>query len=176
MFVQNEGGSFDRHRFRSKRPFLALAAVVLLLAGCAEDDNLGASSPVFDGLPADIVEESLGDPSVEAALTLFTDEEKPGVLQLNISSRIFCRDLLVEYEEWVTAGQIPDVPRVVTPTHPEPGFDKFMTSWVEMTQVSINSGDPDQLRSQLLAGGGCPDVVADPATDGKQTIADRLAG
>ncbi|MCL2787501.1 MAG: hypothetical protein FWD59_03260 [Micrococcales bacterium] len=154
-----------------------LLALAVLIAGCGygQEGDLGPNSSAFEGLPADVVAERLGDPVLKGVLRDEPTGSRAGMAQLNVSSTVFCRDVLRAERRWVTTGEQPDVPGVVSPANPEPGFDAFMDSWVEMVREAIDSGDPAVLREWLVLTGGCRDVVADPSLSATRTVADVLA-
>jgi len=155
---------------------ILLAATV---AGCSSDKgpDLTDSSPAFEGLPHDVVVQSLADPSLQEALKATDPSDRVQMAQLNISSTIFCRDALHAYQVWTTTGTTPVAPTVVEPQTPAAGFDAFMNEWVDAVRQIISSGDPDNLRTWLLAGGaGCHDTVADPGANPNRTVADVLQG
>jgi hypothetical protein len=159
---------------------MAVAILLLATAGACSSSkgpDLSQDSAVFGGLPHDVVVQSLADPSLQEALKASEPSVRVQMAQLNISSTIFCRDALRAYQAWTTLGVAPAVPTVVKPLTPAAGFDAFMNEWVDSVQQTISSGDPDNLRTWLLAGGaGCHDTVADPATSTTRTVADVLQG
>lgn len=159
--------------------FTALAiAATFTLAGCthAETSIDGVDQAKLAGLPSDVVAERLADPVFVENLSGFPLGERTGVVQLNVASAIFCRDLYGQYEQWTITATTPHVPSVATPDTPEPGFNEFMAQWSSSAQKAIDAGDPAELRSYLLLTLGCRDTIVDPRDAEKRTVAELLEG
>lgn len=122
----------------------ALAAVAACGAGAP--DHLQPDSPALAGLPQDVVQERLADPELLETVDSAPEGERVLMTQLNVSSTVFCRDVVTARDAWLLSGTRPQTPAVARPDHPEDGFDEFMDGWVSMVDDAVDSGDPDGLR------------------------------
>ena len=155
-----------------------LVAALLLFTGCSDTPKPagGVDQALLEGLPAEVVEERLSDPVFLDSLRTFEISQRSGVVQLQVASTVFCRDLFGSYQSWILTGVAPQAPSVLSPTHPEPGFDDFMDTWVNQAQSAIDEGDPASLKNYLLLELGCREVNIDPQSQDQETIADALQG
>ena len=154
---------------------LSVLLVLVPLSACASagGSGLAADDAAFAGLPVEVVEERLADPVLLDALdTAFAEDQRPGVVQLNVATTVYCRALVDAYTRWIDEGLTPTVPDMPRPDVPEGDFDDTAAMWLDDTARSIGSGDPEVLRTELLAQGGCRGVTV--AAGGKETIADAL--
>jgi hypothetical protein len=157
-------------------PLMVATAVLAGCGGSSAMESLTADAEIFDGLPRAVVEERLADPVLQENLRQVSTSERAGMAQLNVASAIFCRDALEQYQRWVSAGTPPTVPEVARPNNPEPVFEEFMGQWVEDLERAIDSGDPEIVRSDLMATGGCWSTVVDPHDPEARTVTDVLEG
>jgi len=157
-----------------------LASLLLLsivLVGCASEParEISPTAEGFVGFPPAVVTERLGDPVFFAALTAQPPAEQMRMAQLQVASTLFCREYFAAYRDWLITGLPPDDVTFIRPKYPEPGFEDFALSWEALAEDAITSNDPAVVHAQLLALGGCVDVIADPAT-GPATIGEILSG
>lgn len=151
--------------------------LLAFVSACASDQQavpVTKDNPAVAGLPVDVVAERLADPVFQVTMREWDKDTLKQMVQLNISSVVYCRDTLGVYRKWVNAGATPEIPRIARPDKPEPGFDEFMNSYQRQVTEATATGDPESLRNWLLAdGAGCRQNIADPR-DPKKTIGDVL--
>lgn len=154
-------------------------AIAVSASSCSTSghDPLAADAPEYQGLPAQLVVERVGDPAfVQSIQQNFPVEEQANVMQLNIVSTQWCRDTLAAYQGWLATGVVPEPLVALVPSSPSPDYESFMGDQSTLVTTAIASGDPTQLRDYMLAGASCGSFVADPQDSGLRTIEDVLRG
>ncbi|MFV0634276.1 hypothetical protein [Demequina sp.] len=120
------------------------------------------------------MQERLSDPAfLEALESTFAPAEWERVVQEQVAVTVFCRAEFAEYQEWITEGVRPEMPEYPAPDVPADMFEEDMAAFTEPTRIAIDSGDPAQLKADLLAGAACGNYPVEIGS--KETIADALA-
>jgi len=164
-----------QHRRRYRYQWVLAASVVATMSACSSgpDATWTTDSPGLEGLPHEVVAERLADPEFRENLDLTSPDDQLVMIQLQVASTVFCRDLFASYEKWLGTGAAPKTPIFLRPGKPASGFDEFATKWTETFGAAVESGDPEVLRSTLTASGGCDAVVINPSAS-KRTIGEWL--
>ena len=103
---------------------LVSAAIFSTMAGAyapVESRILPAGSVIFEGLPKDVVSEVLANPTAQANVAMWPEEETEGrnaLWQGMVINFTQCRQMLSIYEEWRATGEPARLPTLVLPSHP----------------------------------------------------------
>jgi hypothetical protein len=136
-----------------------------------------ADSPIFAGLPADVVAEVLANPAAQENIRIVPlddDATRDSLWQGMVIGVVQCRELLGAYRTWIATGKAPQAPASLVPVNPEPGMLHASQIEDSFWKREFASGDPRRLRADLLNVTGCGDWI--PATPGGPTIAQVLGG
>ena len=103
---------------------LTFAASFSTMAGAyapRESRTPTAGSVLFEGLPTDVVSEVLANPTAQANVAMWPEEETEGrnaLWQGMVINFTQCRQMLSIYEKWRTTGEPSHLPNLVLPSHP----------------------------------------------------------
>ena len=160
-----------------RRLLMCAASSLILLMACGGDEGLAADSPYFDGLPPDVVEEALANPTLQRNLEGDTDSAKQSLAQAAVRNFIFCREELRVYEAWIETGSAPTVSPGPVPREPlEPGNSAVEQDYSRL-EDAVASGEPTQLERALTANGSCGrPIPPSPGDPNGPTIAEVVQG
>ena len=169
----------------SKAVSVALSAVVAMGAlGTLAASNSGAvdqswptaESPIFNGLPRDVVTEVLANPRAQENVRILPADatvQRDALWQGMVINFVQCRQLLAIYQTWQETDNAPELPPLVLPTLPGSSVVKDATIIDGFYRSEVASGDIAKLRADLTNESGCgPWIPANPGDVAGPTIAD----
>lgn len=153
------------------------ASLATTISSCSSSNAPAKDDPVFAGLDAAVVQETLDSPHAQQFVANDPPDRARNYYQGMVRSTINCRAYLEAYERWRTTGVEPTLPREAQPQNPIPSVDQDLKFDHDTFAKAFSSGDPTQVRAALSAGGSCGEwVPVKPRDYSGPTVSDAVGG
>lgn len=134
-----------------------ITLVAALVAGCGQFGavDISAESSALAGLDGAVVAEVLANPIARQRINEEPEATRESMAQGIVRNFIVCRSAHDAYRTWIGTGIAPEPPPLPEPTNP---IDPSAGNWVAVHASlvdSIQSGEPDRLRSWITGNGSC---------------------